>query len=273
MIGLSTVARRHGLAGTFYTGPAATGATTRVTPLNKHSGDDFLARPRERQTVYFDWRRIPGFLTSRRLALAVAFLVMIAGVAAVASRGDGGGAIPETPPETASLAGQLLVATERMTDPRFAHAVIYLARHDASGALGLIVNRAIGDISRAALLDGLDLKGATTEGTIRVRYGGPVAINRGFALHTLDWASAETLRVDDRVGLTTAPVIFRALARGEGPKRSLVLFGYAGWGAGQLESEIARGGWIIEPADLDLIFGADDGRKWDRAIAKRSIAL
>ena len=175
---------------------------------------------------------------------------------------------------SAGLAGRLLVATERMGDPRFARTVIFMALHDADGALGLVVNRPIGDITFKALFEELRLDPAPAEGsgTLRAFYGGPVDPARGFVLHSRDVMLDESL-VAGELAVTTEPAMLRALAEHAGPERSLFALGYAGWGAGQLESEMARGDWIVVPADSALVFADDPATTWARAIARRAIEL
>ena len=174
----------------------------------------------------------------------------------------------------AGLAGRLLVATESMGDPRFARTVIFMALHDADGALGLVVNRPIGDITFKALFEELRLDPAPAEGsgTLRAFYGGPVEPERGFVLHSRDVVLDESL-VAGELALTTEPAMLRALAAHNGPEHSLFAFGYAGWSAGQLESEIARGDWIVVPADSALVFADDPTATWARALARRAIEL
>lgn len=172
------------------------------------------------------------------------------------------------------LAGRLLVATERMGDPRFARTVIFMALHDAEGALGLVVNRPIGELTFTALFEGLRLDPAPDagSGTLRAFYGGPVEPERGFVLHSRDVVLDESL-VAGELALTTEPAMLRALAARNGPEHSLFAFGYAGWSAGQLESEIARGDWIVVPADAALVFADDPATTWARALARRAIDL
>lgn len=171
-----------------------------------------------------------------------------------------------------SLAGQLLVATEELRDPRFARTVVYLARHDATGAQGLIVNRPAREVPIADLLRrlGLDERGVT--GNIRLHYGGPVEPGSGWLLHTGDYATEGTDRVAPEVALTPlAPQssVLGEIGRGGGPRRYLFLLGYAGWAPGQLESEIDAGAWITVTGDEALLFDDDYPTKWERATARR----
>ena len=175
--------------------------------------------------------------------------------------------------ESGSLGGHLLVAKPEMADPRFRQTVIYLVRHDPGGAMGLVVNRPLGDTPLAQLLRQLGLESAGVGGSIRVHWGGPVEGRRGFVLHTPDYTGHGTLVVDGAIALTEDRDIFRALAAGSGPHRSLFTLGYAGWAPGQLEREMERGDWITVTADPDVIFDDDAAGKWQRARAREVIRL
>ena len=185
------------------------------------------------------------------------------------------GVTPERSTEAAdfrgSLAGQLLVATADMPDPRFARTVIYMVRHDATGAQGLVVNRPLGDIPLAVLLDRAALESKDAHGIVRMHSGGPLEPRRIFVLHTGEYPGELTLPVKDGIELTWDPAILLAIARGAGPRRLLFALGYAGWGPGQLESEMKSGAWAKASADEAILFDNDDGGKWDRAIARRKI--
>lgn len=171
------------------------------------------------------------------------------------------------------LAGSLLVATEKMGDPRFARSVIYLVSHDGDGAMGVIVNQPLGEGPIATLLDKLGIDNDGVEGDIVVRYGGPVREGLGFVLHSTDYVVDDTLVVDDKIALTAQSEILREIGSGRGPRESMLIFGYAGWGPGQLEGEISAGAWITVPSDKALIFDDDDGSKWRRAIDERGIFI
>jgi putative transcriptional regulator len=175
-----------------------------------------------------------------------------------------------------SLAGQFLVATEDLRDPRFARTVIYMVRHDASGALGLVVNRPVQDVPLVRLLRRFGLDDRGVNGTIRLHYGGPVEPARGFLLHTAEYATEETERVAGDVAvtpLTARPVVLGDIAHGAGPRRFLFALGYAGWAPGQLEGEIDSGAWITVPADESLLFDDDHTKKWERAMARRRLTI
>jgi len=148
-----------------------------------------------------------------------------------------------------SLAGQFLVATETLRDPRFARTVIYLIRHDAGGAQGFVVNRPLGEIALAKLLEQMHMDASSASGQIRLHGGGPVEGRRVFVLHTSDYSGTGTTQVKDGVSVTSDPDILQSIAAGKGPRRLRLIAGYAGWGAGQLDSEIEEEAWIVVPPD------------------------
>ena len=169
------------------------------------------------------------------------------------------------------LSGQLLVAMPGLQDPRFAKTVIYLCAHNADGAMGLVVNREIDAISFPDLLEQLDIEPSGDVEPIRVHFGGPVESGRGFVLHSPDYVQDTTMVVDGEVALTATIDILKAIAGGSGPRRRLLALGYAGWGPGQLDTEIKANGWLHVTADDDLVFGADLEGKWQRAMGKLGI--
>jgi putative transcriptional regulator len=170
------------------------------------------------------------------------------------------------------LGGQLLVATRRMGDPRFAETVIYMVQHDAGGAMGLVVNRVMGSGPLAKFLKGVGIEAAGIEGKIRLHYGGPVEIGRGFALHSRDFHGDGTVRLPGDVSMSALLEVLKAAA-GEGPERALFLFGYAGWAPGQLENELKRQDWVTAPVDIELIFDGDEETKWHRALSRAGLKL
>jgi putative transcriptional regulator len=171
------------------------------------------------------------------------------------------------------LKGQLLVATDAIKDPRFHHTVIYMVQHDATGAMGVVVNKPLGETQVALLLARLHRDTRGVSGSIRVHYGGPVQTDVGLALHTSDWMIPDSQIVANGVAITGDPAILEAVARGKAARRVLFVVGYAGWAPDQLEREIDRGDWISVPADEPLIFDDNAATKWDRAMARRRITL
>ena len=165
------------------------------------------------------------------------------------------------------LVGQFLVSMPAMGDPRFESTVIYMCNHAADGAMGLIINRPIEDLAFRDILAQLDIKPSRGCDDIRVHRGGPVETSRGFVLHSADYKRDGTLIVADDIALSATTEILRAIAVGDGPTRSLMALGYAGWGEGQLDEEIKRNAWLSVPADPDLLFSEDLSSKWVRALA------
>jgi putative transcriptional regulator len=169
------------------------------------------------------------------------------------------------------LTGQLLIAMPTMGDPRFERTVIYMCAHSADGAMGLVVNKAADEIDFSELLSQLEIETGEIKHPIPVLAGGPVESGRGFVLHSLDYSQESTLKVTEDVGLTATVDILRAMAEGEGPRHSLLTLGYAGWSSGQLDHEIQANGWLNVAADASILFDAELGQKWDRAVRKVGI--
>jgi putative transcriptional regulator len=166
------------------------------------------------------------------------------------------------------LTGQLLIAMPSMLDSRFTRTVIYLCAHNEEGAMGLVVNRLIGSITFPDLLEQLDIDSSGVKDEIHVHFGGPVESGRGFVLHSADYHQEGTLKVSDIMSLTATIDILRDMAGGGGPHHSMLALGYAGWGPGQLDSEIQANGWLHVAADDKLVFDTDLNGKWERAISK-----
>lgn len=179
----------------------------------------------------------------------------------------------ETDSASGYLTGQLLVAMPAMQDPRFERSVIYMCIHNADGAMGLIVNRALESLTFRDLLSQLELDVADLSADIAVQYGGPVETGRGFVLHTLEYEQDGTIVVDNKVGLTATIEVLRDIAVDQGPKRAILALGYAGWGPGQLDSEIQQNAWLNVAADDAIMFDTEISSRWERAIAKIGVDL
>jgi len=173
------------------------------------------------------------------------------------------------PAEEGWLGGQLLIAMPSMEDPRFARSVICLCAHSAEGAMGIVLNRAIENLTFDELLKQLDVTPVPPQRRIRLHAGGPVEGGRGFVLHTGDWSSDGSLTVEGGFALTASVDILKAIAAGGGPRQGLLALGYAGWGPGQLESEIQHNAWLSVSPDEAILF-EEEGQeaKWRRALAK-----
>jgi putative transcriptional regulator len=173
----------------------------------------------------------------------------------------------EAPP---SLKGQFLIATDTMRDPRFDRAVILMVRHDSDGALGIVINRPLGEKPLADLLAAFGDTDTAATGSARIFLGGPVQPQVSFVIHGTDYRRPETLDIDDRLAATPSREVLRDIARNSGPMKSLIAFGYAGWAPGQLEGELARNVWHVAPADPGLVFDDDRDKVWEHATARRT---
>jgi putative transcriptional regulator len=164
------------------------------------------------------------------------------------------------------LTGQFLIAMPQMRDPRFERTVVYMCAHSAEGAMGIVVNRGLDDMTFGDLLDQLEIAPPETADTIRIHFGGPVDSGRGFVLHSTDYMHESSMLVADGVALTATVDVLKAISEGTGPRRRLLALGYAGWGAGQLDDEIRDNAWLNVAADTDILFDEDLPHKWERAI-------
>lgn len=173
----------------------------------------------------------------------------------------------EVPSDTLDLTGKVLIAMPGMGDPRFAHSIVYLCAHSAEGAMGLIVNKTMGEMNFADLLEQLSIKEIDQTPKMPLYFGGPVEGGRGFVLHSSEYKSQiSTLQVDDQFAMTATLDVIEELAEGGGPDKALLALGYSGWGPGQLEDELAENGWLICDGDLNLVFDTSDAQKWENAL-------
>ena len=168
--------------------------------------------------------------------------------------------------DSTCLTGHLLIAMPAMQDPNFVKTVTYICEHSDQGALGIIINRPL-DMDLGTIFEQLSLDPADpTLSRQPVLQGGPVHRERGFVLHQPEEASGQefdaTVAVTDAIRVTTSQDILTAMARGQGPKRAVVALGYAGWGAGQLESELGQNAWLSVPAAPQIIFDTPFEQRW-----------
>ena len=182
-------------------------------------------------------------------------------------------------PTVEPVAGELLIASAAIQDPRFHHAVILVLRHDDKGAFGIVINHPLTERPIASLLAesggqaDQNAQDSAIEGNIRVFLGGPVEPSYGFVIHSGEYRRRETLTLDSGVAMTATKDILRDIGHHQGPEKYLFALGYAGWGAGQLEGEIARHDWFTTPGEPDLVFDAERAQLWERALARRSREL
>lgn len=168
--------------------------------------------------------------------------------------------------------GQFLVAMPNMGDPRFERAVVYICAHNEDGAMGLVVNQPIEDLHLSEVLTQLDIGASPGSEHIIVVRGGPVESARGFVLHSPEFVEDGTVEVADGICLSSTLDVLKRIASGDGPTRSLLALGYAGWGPGQLDEEMKQNAWLTVPGDADLIFAPDPDDTWDKALGKLGIS-
>ncbi len=174
---------------------------------------------------------------------------------------------------TLSLSNQFLIAMPTLEDPNFQRTVTYICEHTGQGAMGIVINRplnlSLGEVLQHMHIDSDDAQA----GRHTVFMGGPVQTERGFVLHTPagDWDSM--LRISDGIGLATSKDILEVIAHGKGPRDIFVALGYAGWGAGQLEQEMADNVWLSGPADQQIIFHTPWQQRWEAAAASMGVDL
>ena len=171
-----------------------------------------------------------------------------------------------------SLQGYFLIATPHMSDPRFAETVIYLCVHNEEGAMGLVINQPLKDVSLADILANAGIP-YPDELPGPVYLGGPVETSHVFMIYSSDYSIFNQLVVSPGVSLSRDPQLFYDLAAGHGPRYYLVTLGYAGWAPGQLEAELSVDGWLALPAHEDIIFATPDQHKWRKAAQAHGIDI
>ncbi|MDT1063594.1 YqgE/AlgH family protein [Paracoccus sp. CPCC 101403] len=175
---------------------------------------------------------------------------------------------------SSNLTGKILIAMPGMRDPRFEHSVILVCAHSEDGAMGLLVNRPMPEVDFSDLLAQLGIDAGIDAVNLPVRFGGPVEPGRGFVLHHVAGESDlddTRMRIGEDLAMTTTRNILEDYAHGHGPQPAFLALGYAGWGPGQLDSEILANGWLTTERLDDLIFGQDNAGKWRAALGGMGI--
>ena len=163
------------------------------------------------------------------------------------------------------LTNQLLIAMPGMADPNFSTTVTLICEHNDDGALGIIINRPL-NLKLSGLFEQLSVDDADPDtASSPVMSGGPVGTERGFVLHGKDHSFENTLPVSDEIQLTLSRDVIDAMAVGDGPEKSLVAIGYAGWEPGQLEEEMLANAWLNVTATPELVFDIPFEERWDSA--------
>ena len=174
-----------------------------------------------------------------------------------------------------SLSNQFLVAMPELEDPNFSRTVTLICQHDENGALGVIINRTVDSLSINDVLRQFSLPKPESGhlGHQPIYVGGPVHNELGLVLHRGlgNWQS--TLKVGDQLGLTSSRDILEAIAHTSGPDDCLLVLGYAGWGAGQLDFEIRQNAWLTVPADPRIIFEVEVDQRWAQAAATLGVNI
>jgi putative transcriptional regulator len=167
--------------------------------------------------------------------------------------------------ESGYLTNQFLIAMPTLLDPNFFHSVAYICEHNQHGAMAIIINQPV-DLTVGELMEQMNQQAHESIIDKPVFRGGPVDLERGFVLHEAGDAVWESsLPVTEQISLTSSNDIINAMAEGRGPENSLVALGYAGWGAGQLESEIRDNAWLNVSANSEILFHTDVPARWEAA--------
>ena len=164
-----------------------------------------------------------------------------------------------------NLTHQFLIAMPTLADPNFHRTVTYMCHHDEEGAMGIVINRPL-ELSLGEVLGHMEIESKDPQvNCLQVLQGGPVQTERGFVIHQPSGKWDSVLEVNDEIGVATSRDILSAIAKGEGPPQAVVALGYAGWGAGQLEREVADNAWLSAPVDKSIIFDKPYEARWESA--------
>lgn len=152
-----------------------------------------------------------------------------------------------------------------LVDDNFNHTVTYICEHNENGSFGIVINR-ITDVTLNEVILQMEIApGDSSEHNKFIYHGGPVQQERGFILHSPQGEWSSSLKINERMALTTSRDIVEAIAHDKGPKQSIIALGYAGWSPGQLEQELADNTWLNCPADEQIIFDIPAEKRWQAA--------
>jgi putative transcriptional regulator len=171
-----------------------------------------------------------------------------------------------------SLQNYLLIASPSMDDPYFARTVTYICEHNEHGAMGLVINQPVG-MKLKELVEQVDNKAEVIDEKAEdiILAGGPVSQDRGFILHTSQLGWISSLTMTPQIMVTTSKDIISSLGNKNAPEKSLIMLGYAGWTAGQLEEEIQTNSWLMVEADTEILFDTPIHKKWETAVQRLGI--
>jgi putative transcriptional regulator len=171
------------------------------------------------------------------------------------------------------LTNQFLIAMPGLVDPNFFQTVTYIFSHNEHGAMGLVINRPLG-MDLGEILSQMDLATDNPElSNTPVYDGGPVKTDRGFIIHKPDSKWQSSIRVSNNIEVTTSRDILEAISAGNGPDKTFIALGYAGWGAGQLEQEMMENCWLNTPSHTDIIFNTPAERRWEFAASLLGVSM
>jgi len=171
------------------------------------------------------------------------------------------------------LQQQMLIAMPAMSDPNFSKSVTLMCQHNEEGAIGITINR-LSTFTLGEILQQLDISCDHEDiSSMKVLEGGPVSPDHGFVLHPPEDGFESSLLINDDIMVTTSRDVLAAIASGNGPQQFLVALGYAGWGIGQLESEMRANAWLSAPADKAILFDSPLKNRWQQAVAKLGVDI
>lgn len=166
--------------------------------------------------------------------------------------------------QSTDLTNQFIIAMPSLNDLNFDHSVTYICEHDENGSFGIIINKET-DLPVSEVITQMQIPVSETSLKDNIFLGGPVQPERGFILHSPIGKWNSSLQVNDKIALTTSKDILEAIANDDGPEHCMVALGYAGWGPGQLEKELAANSWLSCPADQQIIFDTPSDKRWQAA--------
>jgi putative transcriptional regulator len=174
-------------------------------------------------------------------------------------------------PTWQSLKGQFLIAMPSLADPNFLQSVTCMSEHNEKGAMGIVVNRVHPEINAKMIFDELKISASVDAEAIPIYVGGPVHMNELFVLHGTPFAWEGSMMITGALALSNSKDILEAIAGSRGPRDYIIALGCAGWGPGQLESEIRSNAWITGPFSEEITFQMDVEKRWEAAMQQIGI--
>ena len=157
-----------------------------------------------------------------------------------------------------------IVATEKLKDKRFKKTVIIMLDHDEQGALGIVINKPLGEVTIGSLIKGFDkqtLKKDLLNYKVPIYWGGPLDNNKILIVHSIDYQNKKTKNYD-KISISNNYKALIDIAKKKGPSKSLVIIGVSAWTEGQLEGEIDKGHWNLSEITQDILFQEKNEKKY-----------